>query len=533
MTTMPLNYVQTGAMRHDSATILLIDDRQNSEYALAVALKRLGHTVITINQVARGLDMVLELSPEIVFLSLDGPASRWSQVLATLVEKAADTPIITVLEGPFAEKNRPSCLGGRFDCLLLPLSDDDLLRQAVDRALGGAGPRQAAWPANPRLAKTDNETIKGTAGLAAELAAVKDQLLVEQERRLYAQSVARENKRILNIMFNNTHDVVAHLDQAGVVLNINDVIADLFGLMPEDVLGKSLSDHVFLGPDYMQALELYKAASPDISFPVFELEAFHKNGDKVYVEVQAKQILVNNKVEGIINILRDITPHRRLENAQKAVILGMAKLAESRDGATGRHLERIREYVRILTRSLRQLPQYEAYITPDYINDICHSSILHDIGKVGTPDAILLKPGPLTPEEFEVIKRHTIVGGNALAAIDKQLQEQSFLTLGTEIAYYHHEAWDGSGYPSGLKKEKIPLCARIVSIADAYDALTTARVYKAAFSHQRAVDIICKDRDKKFDPDIVDAFTANLDEIDNIRRRLSEKAPTPSSAERV
>ena len=199
-----------------------------------------------------------------------------------------------------------------------------------------------------------------------------------------------------------------------------------------------------------------------------------------------------------------------MENTKNATILGLAKLAESRDDCTGGHLERVREYSRMITRAICQLPKYMHYITPAYINDIYLSSILHDIGKVSVPDAILLKPGRLTAEEFDIIKQHTIVGGNALAAVDAELKEQSFLTLGKEIAYYHHEAWDGNGYPEGLEGEAIPLSARIVALADVYDALTTKRVYKDAYSHEKAVDIILEEKGRKFDPEIVEAFVATM-----------------------
>jgi response regulator RpfG family c-di-GMP phosphodiesterase len=208
----------------------------------------------------------------------------------------------------------------------------------------------------------------------------------------------------------------------------------------------------------------------------------------------------------------------------------LAKLAEFRDDNTGRHLERIREYVKIIAISLSCLPHYADYITPAYVDDIYHSSILHDIGKVGIPDAILLKPGRLTAEEFDIIKQHTILGGNALSAVDAELEEQSFLTLGKEIAYYHHESWDGGGYPKGLKGDEIPLSARIVALADVYDALTSKRTYKKAFPHAKTALMIINEKGKKFDPQIIDAFEANLNQFDNIRRKNQENNFSTSPA---
>ena len=209
--------------------------------------------------------------------------------------------------------------------------------------------------------------------------------------------------------------------------------------------------------------------------------------------------------------------YRKLQNARMATILGLAKLAEYRDEGTGTHLERIREYAKIIAVELAKAPKYQDIITPDFIEDIYQSSILHDIGKVGIPDAVLLKPDKLTDEEFAVIKRHTTLGGDAIHAIEYQIEGQSFLHMGKEIAYNHHEKWDGSGYPAGLKNENIPLAARIVAVADVYDALTTERFYKRAFTHKKSSEIILGLKTTHFDPEIVDVFVKLEDKFNRIR----------------
>ena len=214
--------------------------------------------------------------------------------------------------------------------------------------------------------------------------------------------------------------------------------------------------------------------------------------------------------------------YRKLHNARMATILGLAKLAEYRDEGTGTHLERIREYAKLIAEELAKNPKYAGHITPEYIDDVYQSSILHDIGKVGIPDAILLKPGKLTDEEFDVIKRHTTLGGDAIKAIEANIEGQSFLALGKEIAYNHHEKWDGSGYPRGLSGEGIPLAARIIALADVYDALTTQRFYKEAFSHKRSMQIIIDQKGTHFDPEVVDVFLALEDEFNRIRREKLE-----------
>ncbi len=178
---------------------------------------------------------------------------------------------------------------------------------------------------------------------------------------------------------------------------------------------------------------------------------------------------------------------RELTRARDAVIFGLAKLAESRDDDTGQHLERIRTYVEILASELsKTYPE----ISSPVVSMIGLSSSLHDIGKVGIPDAILLKPGALTPEERCVIERHAEIGGACLQAIRERLGNDDFLDIACEIAMSHHEWWDGSGYPHGISDRDIPLAARIVAVADVYDALTTERVYKPAMSHDEAREIL-------------------------------------------
>ena len=212
--------------------------------------------------------------------------------------------------------------------------------------------------------------------------------------------------------------------------------------------------------------------------------------------------------------------YRKLQNARMATILGLAKLAEYRDEGTGTHLERIREYAKIIAQELAKNIKYRNVITPDYIEDIYQSAILHDIGKVGIPDAVLLKPDKLTDKEFEIIKRHTILGGDAIKAIENRIEGRSFLEMGKEIAYNHHEKWDGSGYPAGLKGDEIPLSARIVALADVYDALTTERFYKRGYTHEKSSQIIIDLKAVHFDPAIVDVFLQLEDEFTRIRQEL-------------
>lgn len=195
-----------------------------------------------------------------------------------------------------------------------------------------------------------------------------------------------------------------------------------------------------------------------------------------------------------------------LKRARAETVIGMATLTECRDRDTGLHLERVSQFCQILAEELRRTPPLDSYITEEYIEDLVLSSVLHDIGKVAVPDAILLKPGTLCPEEFNIIKTHTMAGGDALAAIEARMEGRSFFTLGKQIAYSHHERWDGGGYPQGLQGGDIPLSARIVAVADAYDAMTSDRIYCKALPHEEALRIIRENAGTKFDPQVVRAF---------------------------
>jgi PAS domain S-box-containing protein len=264
---------------------------------------------------------------------------------------------------------------------------------------------------------------------------------------------------------------------------------------------------------------------------------FKISGAILYIEASVALLQDSiGRAIGYRGVLRDRTEKKKMEmdllesyrkvhEARTATILGLAKLAEYRDEGTGTHLERIREYSRILAEELALNSKFSDRIDQQYIDDIYQSSILHDIGKVGTPDALLLKPGALTKEEFDIIKRHTLMGGNAIEAIESQIEGKSFLAMGKEIAFNHHEKWDGSGYPRGLKGEAIPLSARIIAVADVYDALTTKRFYKEAYSHNKAKNMIIELKGKHFDPEIVNAFLAVEDTFNRVRReKLEEEA---------
>ena len=215
---------------------------------------------------------------------------------------------------------------------------------------------------------------------------------------------------------------------------------------------------------------------------------------------------------------------RRIEAVQDATVLAMSAMVETRDNETGNHILRTQRYVRCLADRLRTHPRFAAQLDEDSIVLICKSAPLHDIGKVGIPDHILLKPGKLSADEFEVMKRHAALGRDAIERAERALgMELDFLRPAKEIAHSHHEKWDGSGYPQGLAGEAIPLAARLMAVADVYDALISRRVYKAPFSHEIALQTMREGRGTHFDPDMLDAFAADHEEFHAIALSLADR----------
>ncbi len=223
---------------------------------------------------------------------------------------------------------------------------------------------------------------------------------------------------------------------------------------------------------------------------------------------------------------------QHLVRTRDAVIFGLAKLTEYRDSDTGDHLERISVYSTTLASALRSHPKYCEEVTPAFIRLIGISAALHDIGKVGVEDHILLKKGPLTAKERTKIERHTTIAGKCLREIEQRLGGSNFLQMARQIAMGHHEGWDGGGYPNGVSGHAIPLAARIVAVADLYDALSSKRPYKEAFSHERCNEIIREEAGGKLDPDLVDVWLSMESDFRNIALKYSRPVPSDRSADK-
>lgn len=253
------------------------------------------------------------------------------------------------------------------------------------------------------------------------------------------------------------------------------------------------------------------------------LNATNRLGDRAFdpAELSFLYLLTNYAASAIQNV----RTRESRDEARDAIVVALAKLAEHRDDDTGKHLDRVTLFCLRLAQELRENPVYAREIDADFLWNMERAVPLHDIGKVAIPDAILLKPGRLTDEEMAIMRTHAEIGAETIRSLLERAPDSGYLRMAEEIAHCHHEWFDGRGYPRGLKGPAIPLSARIVALADVYDALTTRRVYKEAMSHRKALEIIVKESGTHFDPDIVKVFLKLEPEFERLAREMADEAP--------
>lgn len=337
------------------------------------------------------------------------------------------------------------------------------------------------------------------------------------------------NVDLLVGMLDEVYDVRVATDGAGALEAVAEEKPDMI-----------LLDVMMPGMDGYEVCRRLKASPETRDIPVIFLTAMTGENDEArglslgavdYIAKPFSPELVKSRVNNQIELkryrdrLEDLVRERTSELAatQEVAIYCLASLTETRDPETGGHILRTQRYVRTLAERLSRRPSYGSALDGATVALLYKSAPLHDIGKVGIPDRILLKPGRLTTEEFEVMKTHPALGRDAIEHAEKQLgMTVDFLACAKEIAYSHQEKWDGSGYPEGLAGTDIPLSARLMALADVYDALISRRVYKAPMSHAAATEIILAGLGSHFDPDVVGAFLAIQDEFQSIAQRFAD-----------
>lgn len=242
---------------------------------------------------------------------------------------------------------------------------------------------------------------------------------------------------------------------------------------------------------------------------------------KTHLHLKHNRDVLKNKTEHLEKELAKRT--KEMAKIQDVTLVALGAIAETRDIETGKHTRRIQHYVKLLATKLKSHSRFKVFLTENTIIMLFKSAPLHDIGKIGIPDYILLKPGQLTPDEFDIMKTHTTIGRDAILTVEKHLgTPASFLHFAHEIAYTHHEKWNGKGYPEGLSGDDIPVPGRIMAVADVYDALISRLVYKPPYSHEESVDIIKEASGIHFDPDIVSAFLELADQFNDIAKKFAD-----------
>ena len=357
----------------------------------------------------------------------------------------------------------------------------------------------------------------------------------ESEKLLFANESLTAFTAMLEERIDKQTASLRRMHRFAVDLNAAESMSDIVSLTARaasEVLG-GCGVHVQVWDGKDEGLGVCSAVGPEMSARMHREPLCTRDGEigEIAVDVQGAhgERLGPTTLSQLSSIASScaVAAHNELrrrerDQAQHATILALARLSEQRDNETGSHLERVARYCKLAARGLREDGKHLELITDAWIEDLVRSSPLHDIGKVGVPDSILLKPGKLTPEEWEIMKTHAEIGALTLDGVIKDFGSQSFLSMGRDIAWCHHEKWDGSGYPRGLKGEAIPLAARILALADVYDALTTVRPYKSAWSHVDAIDWIRSRAGAHFDPDVAAGFLQRQEEADLIRGELAD-----------
>lgn len=325
----------------------------------------------------------------------------------------------------------------------------------------------------------------------------------EERERLFA--IVERAKAEWEKTFDTIQDAIIACDSKHRITRANRAAAGLLGVKLEDLVAMTCRE----ATSHLSGFgELAYAAFTNLR--PLSGEVHDAREDKTFLASVYPTIDKDGRFHGIVQILHDITgikqAEKELENRRIVAMTKLAELTEKRDPETGHHLQRIRNYCLIIAEELRKQPNYSAVINGQFTRSLLEASMLHDIGKVGIPDHVLLKPGSLTPEEFGIIKAHTITGAEVL-------EGPEYFKMAREVCRHHHERYDGTGYPDGLKGEAIPLAARIVSLADTYDALVSARPYRKAMTHGQARSIILQESGRQFHPDIVRAFISREGEF--------------------
>lgn len=535
--------MSTGSVnRKKEGSILVVDDEHLVRKALSRYLIKMGYAIDVAEDGIVAIEKLSGNSYDLVLTDLKMPNLDGKELLTVMAERFPDIPKIVLTGFGTNEDIIHALKTGAYDFLTKPIMDFAILYHAIERALD----RKRLHDERIRFIEQQNQindiismlnrgkkteeiflTLNSTLKKIIPFNRLSLSLIEESSRTVINKLVHSDREIILNIgetfflSDSSLRDVAINKE----VMLIND-LQEYYAGHPASRNAKALLEEGMRSSlvlpliiNNMTRGFLFFVSVEPFAFTDAHIAFLKSISGQIAFSIQRGELLEQLELhtQNLEHLVK-VRTHEILKT-QKTTIFALSKLAEVRDPETGEHLERIRNYA-VLIAQIVKYSGHEFEITNQYLRDLYDSSILHDIGKVGVPDAILLKQGPLTPEEFDIIKMHTTIGHNALKIASKELGDNSFLTMAMDITMYHHEMWVGGGYPKGLKGAEIPLSARIVTITDVYDALTSKRPYKEAFSHDKAIKIM-KEESFKFDPFLFSIFLDNESEFNRIRKEFS------------
>jgi response regulator RpfG family c-di-GMP phosphodiesterase len=530
--------------KHKPSRILIVDDEPLIRKIIVKYLSDKNYITETAADGAGALEKLAAEDYDLVLTDLRMPKMGGTELLQTMSEKYPKIPKIILTGYGTTEDIILALKTGAYDFLTKPITDFKILEHSIERAIER---KRLSDDKNRFIAQLQqiNEIISMlNSGKSTEdvfnMLNVSLKKIIPFNRLALATIQKEEEEDVISTKLIASDRIV--LLGAGETFNIFDSSLKTIMQNKEALNIPNLEEYIKIHPNSRSASLLIKEGmASSLVIPLIvnnNLRGFLMFASILKDAFTDDHIHFLESIVGQISLsiqrgelMYEIEQHtknleslvelrsRQILKTQKTTVFALSKLAETRDPETGDHLERIRNYSVLLAQILKYSGHTE--ITNQYLRDLYDSSILHDIGKVGIPDGVLLKDGFLTKSEFDLMKTHTTIGYEALKSASRDLGTDLFLNMSMDITLYHHERWDGKGYPKGLKGDEIPLSARIVSIADIYDALNSKRPYKEAFSHEKSIEIM-KDESYRFEPDLFRIFLDNADEFEKIKTRYAE-----------
>lgn len=523
-----------GQGAHDSISVLVVDDDETNRAICKACLLRAGYQVREAADGCEALAQVGEEPPDLVIMDVMMPNMDGLECTRALRAnpETRDIPIIIVSALSRTEDILAGLEAGADEYLSKPIRSSELIlrvqsmarlqRERVDLLLSyeERGKQMRVLTRLVEFCRAVSHSMNSNAILEQTVAAVSD---VTGCQRVSVM-LPDEDDRFLRIV--SARGVEQELVRS-VKVPVGKPIAGQVYVAGRETVVNSENEIDVRSEDYDGS---FFASVPLVSAPldaagrvVGVLNATEKSNRLPFEARDIEYIELISKVAG--TALHDVSMREARDQASDSIMLALAKLAEYRDNDTGKHLDRVTRFCLMLAEELRHHDDYRDEIDEEFLYELERAVPLHDIGKVAVPDEILLFPGKLSDEQMAIMRTHTIAGASTIQALIERTPGVGFLRMATKIARYHHEWWDGTGYPTGLSGRDIPLPARITAVADVYDALTTRRVYKEAFSHETSAAIILEGSGTQFDPDIVDAFRRREKDFADLAESMADPPP--------